>query len=189
MKTAISPDGTIWNSGDVQPEGLLFLDFASFAPAIVPAHGDKGISPASDATAAVTFAVQSAAGTASGSANLVGTMTSSALISTGTVVMDSNGYAPLVITPEFGPSITNQVSSVADPTTAAEIEGAIDEAINYYESNFTSDVVAGSVINSTTVNTVTATIKFGYGTLGATPMTPLSGASDSSYFFTPIGNF
>ncbi len=114
---------------------------------------------------------------------------SGAIITTEASLAGTIAYAPLVITPVFGNCILSLIGQGADHTTAQDVEGAIDAAINYYETNFTSDVPVGTVINQATISTVTVSINFGYGTIGTTPMTAGSGLARSDFSLTSIGDF
>jgi collagen type I alpha len=193
MDRAISPDGTIWNSGDIQPDGLLFPDFASFAPNSVtawnvPASGDGSVAPASGATAdQPASTMQSAAGIVSDTPNSAGTVVSSELISAGSFVSDETTFAPLDITPIFGASILSLTGIGGEPT-ASQVEAVVNAAINNYQTNYTSDVIAGTVINGSTINIVDVSVKFQYGTIDNTAMDPDSGASESFYNLTGFGN-
>jgi T5SS/PEP-CTERM-associated repeat protein len=199
MKTTIALDGTIANPGDIQPDILPLPDFTVLDAGIVPValprsfgagHASPGPVAAAgiaspDAAAQSAFAATAAAGIASdGSA----ATTTAALLSAGSVVTGSLAYAPLVIDPLFGTSITSLTGTGGDPTTAAEVEGAIDAAIDYYETNWTSSVPIGTVINGSTISTVTVSIQFDYGTLAGVALTAGSGASDSHYGLVTVGN-
>src|SRR5580693_7517674 len=106
MTAVIPQDGTIGNSGDIQPDGVSASDFIVV---------DSSVAPTTSAAAPGGAAVVQ---------NFSG----------GTI------YAPLVITPIFGSSITSLTGTKADPTTAAQIEAAINAAINYYQVSWTSSV-------------------------------------------------
>ncbi len=173
MKSVIAPDGTIGNFGDIQPDvpplpdlSLLDPGTAAAAPSSLTITSDAEITPQTIGVSLSMFPVPEIA-----------------------ITTASSAFAPLVITPDFGQSIVNRVSSAADPATTAQIETAINEAINYLDTNWTSDVLIGSRVNGTIVNTVSVTIEFGYGTLDTTPMSGNSGASASSYGLIPIGGF
>jgi hypothetical protein len=201
MKTIISQDGTIGNFGDIQPDWTSFPDFSVLDPGVLPgplqltsglgaatpAPVTLSMTPFADAAYQPAVTMASSAGIASDSSDSAGIATASGLISVGPVLSNSLTYAPLVITPAFGSSITSLTGTKADPTTAAEVEGAIDAAINYYDTNWTSSVPAGTVINGSTISTVDVTIEFGYGQVGTVAMA--SGpASSSSYGLTTVGN-
>jgi hypothetical protein len=178
MKSTIFQNGTLTNASDLQQDGSSLSGFTGFDPGIAPVPTPlpvTGIIPPPDASVAPAATAQPSPTP----------LTSAALISRGTVFGTSPDFAPLVITPVFGASITNKVSSVPDPATAAQIETNINDAISYYEDNWTSDVLVGTTVNGTIVNTVSVTIQFDYGTLNGTAMTSDSGASDSS----PAGFF
>ena len=57
-----------------------------------------------------------------------------------TLVASAGALAPLKINATFGNTILNQVSTVADPTTALQIENAITAAVNFFQNAFTSNV-------------------------------------------------
>src|SRR5690348_8588607 len=49
-------------------------------------------------------------------------------------------FAPIVVHPIFGSSITNRVSATADPTTSVQIETAINAAINDIDTIFATSI-------------------------------------------------
>ena len=201
MKTGISQDGTIGDSGAVQPDTLLLPYVAFPDPGIVPAPlrhdaaADTGLGAADRAAAGSTNFVEtsdqssydtiSAAGLASAAS---GGAAAAELLPAGSIVSASLSYAPLVITPVFGTSITSLTGTGGDPTTAAEVEAAIDAAADYYAANWTSSVPIGTVINGGTVDTVTIPIQFDYGTLNGAALSANSGVAGSHYQLTYTGN-
>ncbi len=105
---------------------------------------------------------------------------STGLITTGPL-FSSSAFAPLVITPVFGTSILSLGGgSKADPTTTALVESSINAAIAYYDTNWTSSVPIGTVINGTIVTTVNVQIEFDYA--------PQIGAAFSSYTLLTTGD-
>jgi hypothetical protein len=199
VKTVITQSGTIGNFDDIQPSGLSVADFTvvdpGFAPGPVQLTSDTGIAPTATVTLGTEAAyfspvtMASSVGDTSTPPSSIGLTTSSGLVSAGSVLSSSVTYAPLVITPIFGTSITNlgTKGSKTDPTTSAEVEAAINAAISYYDSNWRSSVPVGTVINGSIINTVSVSIEFDYGLVGTVAM---SGglAAASSYGLIDIGN-
>jgi Hint domain len=201
-------DGSIGNFGAIQPDMLSFPDVMGPPPDLAPSRpGAPAAGIPSDTRADTGTASSALATTTSDSTTpphttaatgpetsvtaLTVMATSSAEIAPTTESMPivtssaSVAYAPLVITPIFGSSITDLGSSGA--TTTAEVEGAINAAIAYYDDNWTSSVPKGSVVGHTTVNTVNVTIAFGFGELGTTG-TAVSSLGESEYSLSEIGN-
>ena len=107
---------------------------------------------------------------------------------TGTVVStQGTSYVPFVINPVIDPSITNQVSTASDPTTALQIETAITAAANYIDTHFTSSIPVGSKDgNGAIINAVTINIGFDYGTIetflgNSVVAEPTTGTARSSF--------
>jgi collagen type I/II/III/V/XI/XXIV/XXVII alpha len=179
----ISQCETIWNSGDIQPDGL----WAPVGMVLDPGIAPRDFGAAATDVGQTLLTMQSAAGIFPDAPNSAGITTLAGLISAGTVISSQTTFAPLSITPVFGTSIMNLTGTGGDPT-ASEVEAAINAAIDYYDTNYTSDVPAGTVINGGTVNTVDVSIQFDYGTLNGTAMTKDSGLSQSFYHLTETGN-
>ncbi len=201
MRTNITQPGSIDSSigslGDIQPGFLPLPDCTLPEPGGLPVsrHAAPDLGAAQNGPADGAFvassdqslAVTTAAGAAGGGTTTSGAATTPAPLA---LTAKSSGlvtYAPLVITPEFGSSITGLTGTGADPTTAAAVEAAIEAAIDYYDTNWTSSVPVGTVINGTTINTVNIAIEFDYGTLDGQAMSG-SGASQSQYGLITIGN-
>ena len=96
-----------------------------------------------------------------------------------TVTSAASTYAPIVIVPAFDPSITGLVGTAGDSTTAAEVEGAVNTAIQHIESLFSSRVPGN--LNGAFVSGVTINITFSYGSLHGTPLTSSDGTSKSLF--------
>src|ERR1041384_5441276 len=133
MKPMITPGVVIENTDDAQPGILPLTDFS------VP-NADTGLTEAGTGS---TFPAAGAADVLdpvfiSNGGNSSGAEGSMFLVSLPVLSATSVTYAPLVITPIFGTSILDQVGGLLDPTTASQIENAVKEAINYYETNWTS---------------------------------------------------
>jgi hypothetical protein len=186
MKTLISQSGTIGNDGGIQPDGLLLPDFSMLDPGAAPV---LRIATATAPPAAGLTSMASSAGLAPATAQDIsavvpGTISSSA----GIAVSPSNsaGFAPLLIVPIFGSTILNLTGGEGNPT-AAQVEGAINAAINYYNTTWTSSVPV--VFNNGTIsNTVTVSIQFDYGQVNGTLLPGGLGApaARSSYGLSPV---
>ncbi len=153
--------GTIENGGGIGPGNYAPLDFSpSDAGGPLASSGPVG-SASLISGADLASPVSVAAGSeVAGSAAAAG------------------AFAPFVIDPIFGGSITRLIGTGADPTTAAEVEGAINAAIAQLETGFTSSVPA--VINNGTIsNSVTINIEFDYGTIAGRAMTAADAVSRS----------
>src|ERR1700722_10743489 len=210
MKAKMTRDGPIGNSDDIQTDNSSLQNIFNFASkdasdllqlAINAAAAPPGTSNSSvrdfveytDQSSFVTISAAAIPAGASGAPAVpdliaTGPVLASPVVAGPVFASSVTTYAPLVITPEFGTSITNLTGAGADPTTALEVEGAIDAAVDYYENNWTSGVPVGTVINGATINTVNIAIQFDYGTLDGQAMNAQSGASESHYGLTTVGN-
>ena len=202
MKTVVGQDGTIENIGDIQPDSSLLTDFSVLDPVVltnsIRLSSSIGIASPSPVTPGIgifvtnsdqsLFATTSSAEISAGSPGSSGITTTADVIATFPVSTSLLTYAPLVITPVFGTSITGLTGLGGDPTTASEVEAAIDAAINYYDSKWTSDVPTGTSVNRTIISAVSISIAFDYGKVGARTLTNGDGASNSSYGLTDVGD-
>ena len=96
-----------------------------------------------------------------------------------TVTSAASTYAPILIVPAFDPSITGLVGSAGDPTTAAQVEGAVNAAIQHIESLFLSRVPGN--LNGAFVSGVTINITFSHGSLHGTALTSADGTAKSLF--------
>jgi hypothetical protein len=174
--TGQSPDASASDPGFIP---AVVQNIQASAATVAPAYSG-GVTSSADAAIAPVYTITSAAGIDPDP------VINSGSISSASEITSAVTYAPLDIIPEFGPSITNQASSVSDPTTAAEIENAISIAVAYYNTNWTSSVIQGSTVNGTVVNVVTVEIEFGYGTIGTGATVDAGAASESS---EPINSY
>ena len=173
MKPVITRDGIIENTDDAQPGFLPLTDFSVPNPDVALSDAGDGPNFAAASAADVLDPVVVWDGGNFGGADF-------SLFFPPVLFVNTVTYAPLVITPIFGASILDLVGSVLDPTTPLQIENAVDAAINYFETNWTSSVPIGIT------NAVSITIQFDYGLARGTPIT--EGAAHSAYDFTAIGN-
>ncbi len=160
MKTGLMLDGTIENAGDLQAGGLIMPDFSIIDPGFfiagpgVDAGAGSGIAPE-------TAVFTSAAGLINAAPDPVST----------TLTGSAGSFASLVINPTFGASITGKTATSGDPSTALQIENAINTAINFFQTGFTTNVP------TSIANTVTVNITFDYGFLNGVAMSNASGAA------------
>ena len=174
MKPVITLDGIIENTDDAQPGFLPLTDFSVPNPDVALSDGGDGPNFTAASAADVLDPVVVWDGGNFGGADF-------SLFFPPVLFVNTVTYAPLVITPIFGASILDLVGSVLDPTTPLQIENAVDAAINYFETNWTSSVPIGIT------NAVSITIQFDYGLARGTPITE-GAAHRSAYDFTAIGN-
>ncbi len=147
MAAPISQNGTIENSNGIQPGDLQVPDFS--AP-------DPGVAVSSPAGGApVSYSVDS-----------------SALLGAGVVTSGVSGFARLVINPIFGTSITG-LTGGTDPTTAAQVEAAINTAIAFYQNTFVTNVPIA------TASSVVVNINFDYGFVNGTILASTDGSARS----------
>ena len=180
MKTGFRPDattleGTIENAGDIQANVLALPDFSLAAPVLAPAPALAASpsflasAPVASASAPLTqvMSFTSAAGVAEAPGASIDAS------GAGVFIGSAGSFAPLAIHATFGSSILNKVSTVADPSTALQIENAINTAINFFQTGFATNVP------TSIANTVTVNLTFDYGFLNGGALTNASGAAKS----------
>ena len=188
MKSLFVQDGTPGSFGDIQSDGPVSPDFMGLDQGVVLARARASYAPIAPIASGMPVSADAPSFTMTSSAGIISESSgggfSSSMVSGVSVTTSTVIYAPLVITPVFGTSITslNGNGPGGDTTTAAELEAAVNAAIGYYETNWTSSVPVGDVISGTTVNTVDVTLDFNY-------VSTNGGAASSSYGLTGLGSY
>ena len=165
---AATPEGTIENAGDIQANVLALPDFSLAAPMPVPASA-PAVAPFFLASAPAPLTQVMSFTSAAGVAEARGAFIDAS--GAGVFIGSAGSFAPLAIHATFGSSILNKVSTVADPSTALQIENAINTAINFFQTGFTTNVP------TSIANTVTVNLTFDYGFLNGNALTNASGAA------------
>ena len=173
MRTVITSDGTIENTGDLQVTALAIPDVAIVEPEIVApvprSTAAAGVYSGGNALRSLTAQASAltlespASTTVQAAAQPVSVVTSAG----------SPPFAPVVINPTFGVSILNKVSTVADPTTSLQLQTAITSTIAILQNRFASFVPVS------TSPSIVVNITFDYGFLNGGALTAQSGSGQS----------
>jgi hypothetical protein len=169
MKTLIAQNGTIDNSGDIQPDGFPLPGMNVIDPGAAAARPHSTVADSADSSSGLNLGLAKPGGAATQPVHPSSSSTRIALAAG--PISNAAAASGLIINASFDTSVTTLQAS--NPTLFAEFTNAVTAAVNFFESEFS--------------NPITIDIGFGWGEVGGATID--AGASGESSSFLNSFNY